>query len=116
MEPTRILLADFLPTAFDRGDYSTDDTIAFALPLFKKVLSFHEAGLVAPFEKEGAVYITGGRADIEETMAHAPSNEPYRIGAVDQHSWLPVYRCPEQEAGHHDPQTDVFFLGLLLGS
>jgi predicted DNA-binding WGR domain protein len=116
MEPTRILLADFLPTAFDRGDYSTDDTIAFALPLFKKVLSFHEAGLVAPFEKEGAVYITGGRADIDETMAHAPSNEPYRIGAVDQHSWLPGYRCPEQEAGHHDPQTDVFFLGLLLGS
>ncbi len=34
----------FLETAFDKGEYATDDVIAFVLPLFEEVVSFHEAG------------------------------------------------------------------------
>src|SRR5438105_3529191 len=33
---------EFLPGAFENGQYTTDDVIAFLIPLFKEVLSFHE--------------------------------------------------------------------------
>jgi hypothetical protein len=157
MEPNRTIFAGFLPTAFDKGDYSTDDTIAFVLPLFREVLSFHEAGLVGPFEKEGALFITEGVLDIDEALAHAPTNALYRVEALFPHvqsrhfevvgkvkiktdagegtmetenlsihtdprepllypAYLPGYRSFEHLIGHHDPQTDLFCLGLILAS
>jgi predicted DNA-binding WGR domain protein len=154
MEMSRISFASFLFTAFDKGDYSTDDAIAFVLPLFRKVLGFHEAGLVAPFEKEEALFVSGGGAggvmgggtawvtagmardvmggvaDIDESLAHAPAGALYRVNAPDpaaadrqpgqegqsDYAWQPGYGCFEQQAGHHDPQTDIFCLGLVLGS
>ncbi|HEY4109658.1 AAA domain-containing protein [Puia sp.] len=112
MEQGRIPFARFLATAFDKGDYSTDDTIAFALPLFREVLSFHEAGLVGAFEKEEALFVTEGVLDIDETLAHAPAYALYRVGT--KAAYLPGYGCFEQHAGHHDPQTDIFCLGLIL--
>ncbi len=123
MEISRISFATFLFTAFDKGDYSTDDAIAFVLPLFRKVLGFHEAGLVAPFEKEEALFVSGelaggalgGVADIDEMLAHAPAGALYRVEGPD-YAWQPGYGCFEQQAGHHDPQTDIFCLGLVLGS
>jgi predicted DNA-binding WGR domain protein len=139
MEMSRISFATFLFTAFDKGDYSTDDAIAFVLPLFRKVLGFHEAGLVAPFEKEEALFVRGGVAgglmgsvgtgvtpgvaDIDETLAHAPAGALYRVQTPDPaaagqpgHAWETGYGCFEQQVGHHDPQTDIFCLGLVLGS
>src|SRR5579859_7667266 len=153
MEPNRIPFASFLATAFDKGDYSTDDTIAFVLPLFREVLSFHEAGLVAPFEKEEALFVSGDVLDIDETLAHSPTAALYRVEALfprmqsrhfevvgkwhlktdtgdgttetgnlsihtDPHeplrhaAYLPGYRCFEHLVGNHDPQTDIFCLGL----
>ncbi|EMR01558.1 AAA domain-containing protein [Cesiribacter andamanensis] len=147
----------FLATAFEGGLYATDDVIAFVLPLFKEVLSFHEAGLVGPFEREEHLFITGGCLDIDEHFAHTPrvalvplqqligqksaknievvgvlrvraeveggtatqenlqlllkdsdplENPAYRLG----------YRCYESLLGHHDAQSDIFCLGLVLGS
>ncbi len=64
----------FLTTAFDRGLYTTDDVIAFVMPLFKEVLSFHEAGLVGPFDREENLFITNGCIDIDENYAHAPKD------------------------------------------
>ncbi len=81
-EMSRSQFADFLATAFDKGDYSTDDVIAFVLPLFKEVLSFHEAGQVGPFEREDALFLTNGILDIDETLAHAPSEALYRVMAL----------------------------------
>ncbi|HEY4061896.1 MAG TPA: AAA domain-containing protein [Puia sp.] len=137
METNHIRFTAFLPTAFDRGDYTTDDVIAFVLPLFRKVLGFHEAGQVAPFEKEEALFVPGLSLDIDESLVHAPTTALYRVKALfslaEQRSfevvetiktrmetgdpvYLAGYRCFEQELGQHDPQTDIFCLGLILGS
>ncbi|HLZ87751.1 MAG TPA: hypothetical protein VKQ52_10935, partial [Puia sp.] len=123
MEPGRIPFASFLSTAFDKGDYSTDDVLAFVLPLFRKVLGFHEAGMVAPFDREGALFVHAGVLDIDETLAHAPADALYRVNALFPRepagpppSYLPGYRSFEHPAGHHDPQTDIYTLGLILGN
>ncbi len=115
MEPTRRRFKDFLSSAFDKGDYSTDDTIAFVLPLFKKISGLHEAGLVAPFGDDDALYVAGKVAEIDETMAHAPLSTLYRLAGLSS-TYLPGYRSVEQVAGIHDPQTDIFCLGLVLAS
>jgi predicted DNA-binding WGR domain protein len=157
MEKDRIPLSAFLITAFDKGDYSTDDSIAFVMPLFREVLSFHETGMVGPFEREDALFLTEGILDIDETRAHAPAQALYRVlalypqlrsksfdvidkirlqadagddtmhsGTLQIHTdlreplkhpaYLPGYRSHEIMLGHHDPQTDIFCLGLVLGS
>src|SRR5258708_12130173 len=82
MEMNRIPFTAFLPAAFDRGDYSTDDSIAFVKPLFREVLSFHEAGQVGPFEREDALFLTAGVLDIDETKAHPPVQALYRFLAL----------------------------------
>lgn len=147
----------FLGTAFDQGNYATDDVIAFVMPLFEEVLSFHENGLVAPFGIDRALFITGQHLDIDERLAHAPLSKPgaleplfealraqqfdvigksrletdvetgaYRVESLQIHldnaaplqspAYLKGYRCFEQLLGHHDEQTDIFCLGLILGS
>lgn len=105
----------FLRSAFDQGDYSTDDAIAFVLPLFRKVLGFHEAGMVAPFDRPDAAFVTGISVDIDETLAHAASATLYRIDAGNA-SYVPGYGCYEMLVDCHDPLTDIFCLGLVLGS
>jgi predicted DNA-binding WGR domain protein len=126
METTRISFETFMLSAFDEGDYSTDDAIAFVLPLFRKVLGFHEAGLVAPFDRTGAFFVTGTAggegtadggmaADMDETLAHAPSAALYRIDA-GKAAYIRGYRCYEELFDHHDPLTDIFCLGLVVGS
>ncbi|MCP9752085.1 AAA domain-containing protein [Ferruginibacter sp. HRS2-29] len=148
---------DFLKNCFDIGNYSADDVIAFVLPVFEEVLSFHEAGLVAPFETPGSLFITNNQLDIEEKLAHAPQNALAKISAVsektdtesftisgsiklnvdldtgqqehedlaiqtdtgkpiDQPVYVAGYNCYEIIAGHHDALTDIFCLGLILGS
>ena len=114
--------------------YSTDDTIAFVLPLFKLVLGIHETGMVAPFHREDALFTTDGVLSIDKTLAHPPQLALYRVQALFPRrdagpleitnpqeptgvaAYVPGYRCFELALGHHDPQTDIFCLGLLLGS
>ncbi|HEV2481849.1 MAG TPA: DUF4011 domain-containing protein, partial [Puia sp.] len=114
--------------------YSTDDTIAFVLPLFKLVSGIHETGFVAPFEREDALFTTGGVLDIDSSLARPPQLALYRVQALFPRSdagplqitnpqgpaglaaYLPGYRCFEMDLGHHDQQTDIFCLGLLLAS
>lgn len=147
----------WLPTAFDNGLWSTDDIVAFLLPLFEEVQSFHENGLVGPFGQAGALYLTNGKLDIDETRAHFPTTnvnavkalvEKEQIGgytvtqkleldqdltqadhrltnllvqadpdqAPERPVYLPGYTSYELLLGHHDPRTDIFCLGLILGS
>jgi predicted DNA-binding WGR domain protein/DNA polymerase III delta prime subunit len=82
METSRISFEAFLLTAFDQGDYSTDDAIAFVLPLCRKVLGFHEAGLVAPFESADALFVRERILDMDEALAHAPAVALYRVEAL----------------------------------
>jgi predicted DNA-binding WGR domain protein len=114
--------------------YSTDDTIAFVLPLFKLVLEIHETGLVAPFEREDVLFTNNGVLDLDKTLAHPPQLALYRVQALFPRkdagpleitnpqtpagtaSYEPGYRCFELALGHHDPHTDIFCLGLLLAS
>ena len=155
MENNRIKFKNFLRTAWDKGDYTTDDVIAFVLPLFREVCGLHEAGLVAPFGKEEALFLTEQALDVDELLAHAPLYNLHRIsalfpktrnfevvgkikisaeaeeGSLDQENlliqmdlqqplthpvYVPGYLCFEQLLGHHDPLTDIFCLGLILGS
>jgi predicted DNA-binding WGR domain protein/DNA polymerase III delta prime subunit len=114
--------------------HSTDDTIAFVLPLFKLVLEIHETGLVAPLEREDALFVTNGVPDLDKNQAHPPQQAIYRVqaffpGGKPSHfeitnpqepsgmaAYVAGYRCFEMALGHHDPQTDIFCLGLLLAS
>ncbi len=157
METQRLFFYRFLETAFDNGNYATDDVIAFVMPLFEEVLSFHEAGLVGAFENDDALFITGNRLDIDETFSHPPSSASSRMAAlfsdfksknfevvgktkmeadVEEGSYklenlqvqfnsseplqfpafIKGYNCFETLLGHHDAQTDIFCLGLVLGS
>lgn len=157
MEQQRIHFSQFLETAFDNGHYATDDVIAFLLPLFEEVISFHEAGLVAPFDNEAALFITGKKLDIEEKFSHKPTYATSKLDnlfteftskkfeivgkikietdvtegfskaenmQVHFNSSLPLrapaflkgYNCFETLVNHHTPQTDIFCLGLVLGS
>ena len=131
---SRTLFKDFLSSSIKKGEYSTDDTIAFVLPLFRTVLELHETGLVAPFERENSLFVTDGILDIDKTLAHPPVEALYRVQALFPRqtahgleitnpqepatlaAYQPGYHCFEHEAGHHDPQTDIFCLGLLLAS
>ena len=157
MTDQKIYFHHFLQTAFDNGNYATDDVIAFLLPLFEEVLSFHESNQVAPFEKEEGLFITNNRLDIEEQFAHSPSSAinklkelfastqskqfdivgkskmeadvdlgTYTVENLNVHfnineplqfpAFIKGYNCFETLMGHHDAQTDIFCLGLTLGS
>lgn len=157
METQRKFFHQFLETAFDKGNYATDDVIAFLAPLFEEVLSFHETNLVAPFERENALFITDNRLDIDEQWAHTPvaansklkeffasfqseqfdivgktkmeadvDEGTYKVENLHVHfnaneallhpAFIKGYNCFETLLGHHDAQTDIFCLGLLLGS
>jgi len=157
MDTTIIYFHRFLETAFDQGNYATDDVIAFVVPLFEEVLSFHEAGLVAPFEIEEALFITDKRLDIDEQFAKKGTDASIKLeqlfagltsgqfdivgkskmeADVDEGSYkvedlhvqfntnealrypafIKGYNCFETLVGHHNAQTDIFCLGLVLGS
>ena len=157
MPTDRIYFKKFLQTAWDNGEYTTDDVIAFVLPLFQEVCSLHEMGLVAPFGKEEALFVTEQALDIDEQLAYAPVYNPTRVlalfsqvqspnfevigkiklsadagdGALGREdlqvhldfrqplsypAYIPGYQSFEQLLGHHDPLTDIFCLGLILGS
>ena len=156
-DSNKIYFHQFLETAFDNGNYATDDVIAFVMPLFEEVLSFHEINLVGPFENEEALFLTANRIDIDESFARVPCAalskvktlfDPVRstqfdiVGKtrmeadVDDGSYkidnrevlfnvnepllhpgfIKGYSCFEILLSHHDAQTDIFCLGLVLGS
>jgi len=155
--PVTTTFRQWLSTAFITGPWATDDVVAFILPLAEEVLSFHENGQVAPFEKPDTVFINNGRLDIDEQYAQAPLRntpalqpllaheqlESFSITErllveedVSEHRqdtrnadvqlntgeplthpvYLPGYSCYEITIGHHDALTDIFCLGLVLGS
>jgi predicted DNA-binding WGR domain protein len=157
MPTDRIYFRKFLRTAWENGNYTTDDVIAFVLPLFQEVCSLHEMGLVAPIGKEEALFLTERALDFDQQLAQEPT---YNLGHVrtlfpDVQSrnfevvgktklstdvedgglsqedlqiyldfrqpltypaYIPGYQSFEQLLGHHDPLTDIFCLGLILGS
>jgi superfamily I DNA and/or RNA helicase/predicted DNA-binding WGR domain protein len=113
METSQIPFTVFLSTAFDEGHYATDDIIAYILPLIRRVLHFHESGLVGDFERIDAIFHSGHHLDMEETATCAPSDA---LSLLEDPAWLPGYSCFEVLSGHHDAQTDIFYLGLILGS
>ncbi|RZJ20342.1 MAG: WGR domain-containing protein [Acinetobacter sp.] len=153
----RLTFKTFLATAFEQGQYATDDIIAFVIPLFEEVLSFHEINRVAPFNKEEALFITDNRLDIDEEFSAKPvynsakvlelfkplhsdqfdivqreileadvDEGTYTSESVNLHlnteeplkypSYLLGYNSFEILLDHHDALTDIFCLGLVLGS
>jgi superfamily I DNA and/or RNA helicase/predicted DNA-binding WGR domain protein len=52
-----------------------------------------------------------GHAKLDDLHIHLQPNEPFRHPV-----YLPGYGCYEIKLGHHDDLTDIFCLGLVLGS
>lgn len=156
-QTNRITFKKFLNDAFDKGQYATDDIVAFVIPLFEEVLSFHEANEVAPFDNEDTVFITDNRLDIDEAFSKKPKSNSKKLTELfkpqqsdhfdivgkekleanvdegtfrsentnihldkntvpQQPAYLLGYTCFEMLLEHHDAQTDIFCLGLILGS
>lgn len=78
---TTISFRQFLATAFQHGNYTTDDVIAAVLPLFKQVQRIHEAGLVAAFEQD-ALLVSNRAVQTDELLAHVPLDAPERVAAL----------------------------------
>ncbi len=55
--------------------------------------------------------ITKSRAAVINLQVQLNPNEP-----LTHPVYLPGYQCYEIKVGHHDAQTDIFCLGLILGS
>src|SRR5437764_1402909 len=78
----QIPFRQFLQTAFEGGAYTTDELIAFVLPLFREVLSLHEEGRVAPFEYEDSIFVTTRQLHMDENRAQPPTQAMARIEAL----------------------------------
>ena len=126
MEPQHLSFRAFLDTAFTNGSFPTDDVIAFVLPLFRQVLELHEAGCVAPFDRPDALHLQDHHLALEENTALQPRhaitemertwNNLPTLPAEEHPVYLQGYNCYEHLLGHHDAQTDIFCLGLVLAS
>lgn len=80
----RTTFKEFLNTAFDQGNYTTDDIIAFVTPLMRKVLSFHEEHMVACFEKEDVLFVSSNVLDIDVNNSRACLIDLTKISLSEQ--------------------------------
>lgn len=55
--------------------------------------------------------VSNSQAMVTNMQVQANINEPF-----EHPVYLPGYQCYEIKAGHHDAQTDIFCLGLILAS
>src|SRR5258708_1942507 len=86
----------YLPTAFLNGPWATDEVVAFVLPLFEEVLSFHENNQVGAFEKPDTLFITHGRLDIDEQYTHAPACNPMALQPLLEHEQVEGFSVTER--------------------
>src|SRR4051812_46444137 len=85
----------YLPTAFVNGPWATDEVVAFVLPLFEEVLSFHENNQVGPFEKPDTIFISQGRLDIDEQFVHAPAFNHLALQSLLEHEQVEGFSITE---------------------
>jgi predicted DNA-binding WGR domain protein len=76
--PVRFL--DFLRA---RGGFTTDDTLATLLPLFRQVLEVHAADRVAPLQGLQEIWVDGYRAYFEVARTTEPRLAPDRLRAIE---------------------------------
>jgi superfamily I DNA and/or RNA helicase/predicted DNA-binding WGR domain protein len=112
----QISFRQFLQTAFDKGSYATDDIIDFAMPLLEGVRKLHEANLVADFQNERSLFVDENRLNINEGLAINASSAFREISPMQDGAIINGYQCFEITSGLHDAQTDIYSLGLVLGS
>lgn len=110
-----ILFRNFLKTAFDGGLYTNDDLVAFVLPLFKETAVAHEDGMVLPFEDDDSLVVDNGSVSFKDKVYQQPVKKsvptPVESGNLPQ-----GYSGFEIPSGFHDALSDIFSLGLVLGS
>ncbi len=71
-------LQQFLKTRFADGGFSTEDTLASLLPLFRQVHETHEAGKVAPFDGIETLQVEGVRVWFPDALRQpATGNLPH---------------------------------------
>ncbi|MDA3615673.1 AAA domain-containing protein [Polluticaenibacter yanchengensis] len=150
------IFTEYIAQLNSDGKLTSDDILHLCLPLLEEVASFHDEGLVGPFENTNTVFHNGEALDIDENYAHAPINNLHAViallakdtingfkitdrilnienletgtsdfknlnigtGRQDKvyPAFLPGYQCYEMLLEHHDSQTDIFCLGLILAS
>jgi len=75
----------FLESGLERGGFETDDVLAVILPLMRKVLSAHEAGLVAPLEGvEDLIVTDAGHLRFVPAKVKSPEKHTARVEALQQ--------------------------------
>src|SRR4051812_42307765 len=110
-----ILFRKFLNTAFVGGLYSNDDLIAFVLNLFRETATAHDEGMIAPFGQTDALIVLNGCL----TFDHNGFQQPVKNDAVVKIGPGPLpagYAGIEIPSGIHDALSDIYCLGLILGS
>src|SRR5262249_42871550 len=81
-----------------RGGFTTDDTLATLLPLFRQVLDVHGNNRVAPLEGLQDLWVDGYRAYFEVARTLEPRLAPERLRAVEG-------RGGTLEVGQHGHET-----------
>ena len=105
----------FLNTAFDGGLYTNDDLIAFVLPLFKETARAHDQGLVGPFGHAGSLGVKEGHVVFLSHSFLEPQIKELTV--TDERNRISEgYIGFELSVGMHDMLTDIYCLGLILGS
>ncbi|RXK83706.1 AAA domain-containing protein [Filimonas effusa] len=114
-----ISFQQYLPAAFKNGSWANDEVVAFVLPLFEKVLLFHQAGQVAAFEHTASnLRVLDNQLYIADNCSHPPS-PPVAANAKaipTPLQYLPAYQSAEINAGRHDALSDIFCLGQIMAS
>lgn len=81
------------------------------LPALNRLLEHQQ---ITGYQVTGKILVdeeVGSHASVTNLQVHQNINEPF-----DHPVYLPGYQCYEIKAGHHDAQTDICCLGLILAS
>ena len=79
--PGRLRFLDFLR---ERRGFTTDDTLASLLPLFRQVAQTHESGKVAPLDGAEDLLVDDYRVYSETTHAREPRSATARLRALER--------------------------------
>jgi hypothetical protein len=100
-----------------------DDLLAAVLPLLHQTADLHDNGWVAPLNGVGALRMAMGQLWFHNGEAVRPQTNLAALRAIESDdeaaarlAYSPGYMAWEQKAGHHDPLSDIFVLGLILGA
>ena len=77
---------DFMLQRFQSGGFTTDDMLTTILPLCRETVDTHEAGLVAPLNGTGDLYVSNGQAWFQEAARQEQKTNLATLSLLERHS------------------------------